>query len=408
MDESTEKVEAVLKPCWAKAREEDISNYKTDLEEQLQNIHVPDCIQCRDPLCDSHGDAIEEYCSDVLEAIENTAKNNLPLSGSCKGDSKSNTTPGWNEHVRPYQQEAKFWFSVWESSGKPNVGDLFEIMKNSKMQYKYAVRRLKRAGDSIQGDKFVQELLKGGKNIFEEIKQFRGKSKVCSSTIDGEVGSENIAEHFANIYSELYSRVKLDDEFEKLAEEINGKVGPDSMFDVEQVNDNLVKEALKKMKAGKSDALFQFSSDCIVNGPESLIPHLTNLIRLFISHGKTPFFILVCSLVPIVKDNLGDQAASDNYRAIAIGSLLLKLLDWVVLLLEGDKLNVDELQYGYQALTSTTMCTWSLSATVDYYNCRGRTVYGCAMDCSKAFDMVDWTKLFSSFWIGVYLQFFSG
>ena len=93
------------------------------------------------------------------------------------------------------------------------------------MQYKYAVRRLKRAGDSIQNDKFVQDLLKGGKNIFEEIKQFRGRSKVCSSTIDGEVGSENIAEHFANVYSEFYSRMKVDDKFEELSEKIICMVG---------------------------------------------------------------------------------------------------------------------------------------------------------------------------------------
>ena len=103
----------------------------------------------------------------------------------------------------------------------------------------------------------------------------------------------------------------------------------------------------------------------------------------------------MCSLVPIVKDALGDLTASDNYRAIAIGSLLLKVLDWIVLLLEGDKLNVDELQFGFQAMTSTTMCTWSLAATINYYKYRGRTVYGCAMDCSKAFDMVIWTQLFN-------------
>ena len=141
------------------------------------------------------------------------------------------------------------------------------------------------------------------------------------------------------------------------------------------------------MKAGKSDVLFDFSSDCIINGPDALIPHLTNLFRLFVVHGKVPALLLVCSLVPIVKDNLGDLASSDNYRAIVIGSL--KLLDWIVLILEGDKLNVDELQYGYQALTSTTMCTWSLTSTIEYYNLRGRTLYGCALDCSKAFDMVN-------------------
>ena len=263
------------------------------------------------------------------------------------------------------------------------------------MQHKYSVRRLERAGDNIQNDKFVQDLLKGGKNIFQEVKKFRGKSRMCSSTIDGVVGSGNISEHFASIYSDLYSKVELDDEFEEVSARIDSKISPDSMLDVDRVTDNLVKEALKKMKAGKSDALYDFSSDCIINGPKTLIPHLTNLVKLFLIHGKAPLFLLVCSLVPLVKDNLADLATSDNYRAIAIGSLLLKLLDWVVLLLEGDKLNVDQLQYGYQALTSTTMCSWSLGATVEYYNNRGRIVYGCAMDCSKAFDMVRWTQLFN-------------
>jgi hypothetical protein len=35
-----------------------------------------------------------------------------------------------------------------------------------------------------------------------------------------------------------------------------------------------------------------------------------------------------------------------------------------------------------------------VNAVVEHYNMRGRVVYGRAMDCSKAFDMVRWTELF--------------
>ena len=122
--------------------------------------------------------------------------------------------------------------------------------------------------------------------------------------------------------------------------------------------------------------------------------HLTNLIRLFIGHAKVSLYLLICSLIPIVKDNLGDFASSDNYRAIAIGSLLLKLLYWVILLVEGEKLSLDQFKYGYQALASTTMCTWRVNTVVEFYNRRGRRVYGTAMDCLKACDMVRWTDLF--------------
>ena len=42
------------------------------------------------------------------------------------------------------------------------------------------------------------------------------------------------------------------------------------------------------------------------------------------------------------------------------------------------------------------MCSWMVTAVIEHYNTKGRAVFGCAMDLSKAFDMVDWTELFSS------------
>ena len=94
-----------------------------------------------------------------------------------------------------------------------------------------------------------------------------------------------------------------------------------------------------------------------------------------------------------MKDNLGNITSSDNYRAIAGGCLLLKLIDLVVLMLESDKLNFDAMQFAYQPKASTSMCTWTFTAVVDHFNREGAPVYGAAMDMSKAFDMVEWTEL---------------
>ena len=94
--------------------------------------------------------------------------------------------------------------------------------------------------------------------------------------------------------------------------------------------------------------------------------------------------------MPLVKDKFGDITNSDNYRAIASGCLLLKLLDLVVLLLEGDKLSFSELQFAYQSNVSTTACTWAVTSVVEHFNMRGTAVYCAAMDMSKAFDMVEW------------------
>ena len=107
-----------------------------------------------------------------------------------------------------------------------------------------------------------------------------------------------------------------------------------------------------------------------------------------------PTFILISTLIPIIQDNLGDTASSENYRAISIGNLILKWFDYLILIMKYDKLNMDELQFGFQKGTGTNMCSWAITSVIDYYNRAGRPVFACSMDLSKAFDVVSCIQLF--------------
>ena len=42
------------------------------------------------------------------------------------------------------------------------------------------------------------------------------------------------------------------------------------MIEVMKIDEEVVKEAMKRMKGGKGDVMFNFSSDCLINGPELL------------------------------------------------------------------------------------------------------------------------------------------
>ena len=381
------------KPSWAKANDEQKLAFQETLDNMLQStIMSVVCLGCQTLNCQNHSEDIDAYTTSICEALDVAAVTNLPATG--EGNKRQRKgVPGWNEYVKPYQEDNNFWHGVWKAAGCPNVGDLHTQYQTSKMQYKYAIRRLKRVKDRIQSNKFVDQLMNGNVNIFNEIKKFRGHTNNLSSCVDGHSSSDEISEHFAEIYSELYSRHNLES-LETFRVGLESRINQDLIIDLDRVNHQTVKEALTKLKSGKSDVMFQFGSDCLINGTDSLIDHVTNLFKWFFRTGRIPPFLLMCTLVPIIKDNLGDISSSDNYRAIAIGSLLLKWLEWLILVLEGDKLSSDELQFGFQAGSSTTMCSWAVNTVVDIYNRSGRPVYACTMDLSKAFDLVEWRPMF--------------
>ena len=99
--------------------------------------------------------------------------------------------------------------------------------------------------------------------------------------------------------------------------------------------------------------------------------------------------------MPLIKSALKCDTKSSNYRAIAISSLLLKVLDNIIIILYGDKLSSDNLQFGYKKATSGTQCSWMMLEVVSYFQRNNTTVKGAFLDCSKAFDNCKCSTLFT-------------
>jgi hypothetical protein len=151
---------------------------------------------------------------------------------------------------------------------------------------------------------------------------------------------------------------------------------------------------MDKVKSSKSDSTWNLTSDFLKNGPEILFKHLEIMIRSFLIHGHVSQIFLLATLVPIVKDKLGDLCSSTNYRSIAISTVILKLIDWLIINIFGHHLKLDDFQFGFQENSSTSLCSWMVYETIDHYIRNGSVVYGVLMDCTKAFDTVQHSKLF--------------
>ena len=111
--------------------------------------------------------------------------------------------------------------------------------------------------------------------------------------MDGVV--EGIPEHFKNIYSGLYNSVEDADNMARLSTEVELGLGEFSLQDVVKVTPDIVKEAASKLKPGKTDPVFSFSSDCIKVESERLHDLLSIIIQCYLIHGHVTRFLLLAT-----------------------------------------------------------------------------------------------------------------
>ena len=265
-------------------------------------------------------------------------------------------------------------------------------MKRTRNVYHYQVKKIKKSEEIIKKNNLLDACLNGNSDVFTEFKKMRQHKPSVAASMDGV--KVNVENHFKGIYEKLYNYVNDTIEMIELNNEVQSRINLSQLYEVDKVTPEVVMKAAKNLSNNKTDPVYSYSSDCIKNGPDKLYELLSIAIQSFLVHGHVTIFLLLATLIPIIKDKLGSINSSKNYRSIAISSLILKLIDWIILTLFGVTLGLDDLQFAYQPGCSTTLCTWSIIETISYFMRNGSNVFSCCLDMTKAFDLVKHSLLF--------------
>ena len=238
-------------------------------------------------------------------------------------------------------------------------------------------------------------------NFWQSVRKAKGNVSSRPNTVDDTQGANEIGNVFAGKYKELYNSVPYSaDDMSKLRGELNELISDQCCLNEQaskhyhQVSMVDVKNAVVHLKSGKHDGMSELFSDHILNSTERFHCYTSLLFSAMLRHGYPPGGFLTSTIVPIIKNKRKSKNDSDNYRAIALSSCLGKLFDWVILLNNQDALSTSEMQFGFKAEHSTTMCTFVMNETIHYYNDGGSNVHAVFLDASKAFDKVHYVKLF--------------
>ena len=391
-------------PLWDKASDGNVSDYKHFLDNLLDKIDMPwEMLQCRNPQCANveHIRCINMLTESLLNACADASFACIPHSHATADNTSSRQVPGWSEHVEPARQTALFWHFLWKENGCPQHGEVASIRRRTRAQYHLAVRKVKRLKDTILANNMANSLKEKDNNGFwKAVRRANYTKSSLPSSVDTAQCASEISNLFADKYKLLYNSVSYNvNEMSVLLADIDKLIDSKCHSNACGFNHSItvatVTEAVRALKLGKHDGNNVSHSDHFIHGTSKLNAFLSLLMSSMLCHGHAPDHLLVTTIIPIVKDKRKSNHDSNNYRGIALSSILGKLIDIVIIKSQAAALSTSDMQFGFKEKCSTSQCTFVVKEVINYYVSGKSDIYCVMLDASKAFDRVNFVKLFT-------------
>ena len=370
---------------WDKLCREDIERYANSTERLLNSIELPrEALTCLNINCTDihHATELCVMYDDIVKALDSSSK---PL---CKNKSRgSNMKPGWNEYVAEHHAVAREAFLLWIEAGRPRQGELFQQKKLTNARFKYAIRFIKKNENNLRAKSLASKLENNNTTDFwKEVNVLNNHKTPLPSDIEGVSSPEKIAEVWREHYFRIFNCVKsnmcvIDQEHD----------GPPVNCIIRPVEIN---DAINALGNNKACGLDHIAAEHLKYASSRLGPILAMCFSGLVIHGILPESIMSVLLVPVLKDKAGKLNSIDNYRPIALASILSKVLESILLTRLEMYVLTNDNQFGFKRKHGTDLCIYALKELVSRYNRQSTSVFLCFIDASKAFDRVNHEKLF--------------
>ena len=383
------------KVLWNKCDDTMLSNYKNELTLKLNHMYIPwDVLQCKKVNCNdkNHSSMILGLYESVIQCCVQAASETLPMTSN--SSKTKNSKPGWNQFVKRAKETSCFWHKLWKENGSPRFGHIAEIRRSTRAKYHQAIKYIKKKEQMLRNSNIADTLVNNKTKDFWSIihKMTNNKSNNLPSNIEGHTSDDDISNYFANKYDLLYHSVGYDtNEFTSFIHSLDNDISNLCCKDQcvkHDINVSDVISAINRLKSGKHEGLNNLYSDHLKNGTSQLYIYLALIFSALITHCALPEDMLMSTLIPLIKNKRKSASCGDNYRAIALSSVLGKLLDNIMLNKFSNILCSSDLQFGFKQNHSTVSCSFVVNEVIQYYKNQNTPVNVCLLDASKAFDRV--------------------
>jgi hypothetical protein len=306
----------------------------------------------------------------------------------------------WDEELNLLKEASIESNQIWKAAGKPRHGPIFNKRQSCRLQYRSRIRDGQKATvTSYTNDLHDSLLSKNGPAFWKCWRsKFESPRKCVGLQVDGCVDKDTIADKFAQHFSKSYSctnanrAADLCSEYQQLRANYCGMpLTNESLFDTE-----LVSKVIDNLKRGKAAGLDGLTAEHLTHSHPILPCVLSRLFNLILLSGHVPAGFGHSYTVPIPKpkDCRTKAMTCDDFRGIAISSILSKVFEHCILERFSKFLYSADNQFGFKKGVGTSHAIYTVRRCVDRFVKGGSTVNLCALDLSKAFDKMNHNALF--------------
>ena len=369
---------------WDSLSECSLRKYLNSTDKHFSKLSIPvDAICCGNLKCKntSHIDAIYKFYNDIIESL------NLSSTHLVNGSRKYKCRPGWSDYVSEFYKYSCEVRRLWLDHGKPRQGPIFNEFSRSKARFKYVLRQISRNEDLLRKESLAKKLSQStSKDFWSDISSANNSKTPLPSSIDNANSPNEVLQlwenHFQNTFNCLPKQT-YSNYFCLQSDYSSVKVSNSEIYDIIKALDN--------NKSCGSDGIY---AEHLKYASDKLIPLLSMCFSSVFVHGVLPNSLMSVVLVPIIKNKCGKINVKENYRPIALASILSKVMEIIILNRIENVLITEPNQFGFKKGHGTDQCIYVLKEIIHLYKSLNTCISVCFLDASKAFDRVNHLLLF--------------